>query len=115
MAAIIDFRHTQTSDSIPTGLFVLRNPENMDMDVGMSLLTWLKAELYVIFFLLPIVSRHIGYMVGATLVLTTPYCSPAIFWKSHHSASINSKRLRNGSKISGLRGNFISSPSTYEG
>ena len=37
MAAIFDFRRVQTSDSIPTSLFVLPDPENMGIAVGISL------------------------------------------------------------------------------
>ena len=79
MAAIFDFRHAQTSDSITTSLSVLPDPENMGIAVEMSLLSWLKAEIYVIFYLRPVFTPHIGYLVSATLVLTPPSCSPAIF------------------------------------
>ena len=89
MAAIFDFRHIQTSDSILTGISVFLNPENMGLAVEMVLLSWLKAEIYVISYLLPGLSRHIG-MVSATLVLYKPSCSPAIFRKSYQSFSINS-------------------------
>ena len=44
MAAIFDFQHTQTSDSIPTCLFVLPDPEN----IGILLLSGIEAEKYVI-------------------------------------------------------------------
>ena len=106
MAAIFEFQHTQTSDSIPTSLSVMPDPENIGIAVGISLLSWLKAEIYVISYLLPILSRHIGYLVGVTLVLTPPSHSPVISKKSHQSVSVKSKRLRNGSKNSGLRSNF---------
>ena len=39
MAAIFDFRHTRTSNSIPISLFVLPDPENMGEAVGISLLS----------------------------------------------------------------------------
>ena len=39
MAASFDFRHTQTSDSIPTSLSVLLHPENMGIAVGISFLS----------------------------------------------------------------------------
>ena len=45
MAAIFDFRHTQTSDSIPISLSVLPDPENMGIADGIVLLSWLKAEI----------------------------------------------------------------------
>ena len=83
MAAIFDFRRAQTLDSIPTSLFVLTDPENM----GIAILT--KAEIYVISCLLPVLSRHICYLVGAILVLTPPSCSAAIFRESHQSVSVN--------------------------
>ena len=62
----------------------------LDIAVEISLLSWLKAEIYVISYLLPFLSRHICYLVGATLVLIPPSCSPAIFGKSHYSVSVNS-------------------------
>ena len=34
----------------------------------------LKTEIYVISYQLPVLSHHIGYLVGATLVLTPPSC-----------------------------------------
>ena len=39
MAAIFNFRHAQTSDSIPNGLSVLPDTENMGTAVGLSLLS----------------------------------------------------------------------------
>ena len=33
MAAIFDFRRAQTLDSIPSSLFVLPDPENMDIAI----------------------------------------------------------------------------------
>ena len=81
MAAIFDFRHALASDSISTSLSVLPDCENMGKAVEITLLSWLKAEIYVISCLLPVLSRHFGYLVIATLVLTPPSCSPAIFRK----------------------------------
>jgi hypothetical protein len=43
MAAIFDFQHTQTSESILTSLSVLPNPQNLGITVGMSLLSGIKA------------------------------------------------------------------------
>ena len=84
----VDGRHLRfptyrTSDSNPTDLSVLPDPENMGIIVGISLLSRLKAEIDVFCYLLPALSRHIGYLVGAKLVLTPLSCSPAIFRKSH--------------------------------
>ena len=94
MAVIFDFRQAQTSDSIPTSFYVLPDCENMSKSVGILLLSWLKAETNVISCLLPVLSR----LVGATLVLTSQFCRPSIFMKSHKCVSVNSQRLRNGSK-----------------
>ena len=54
MAAIFDFRHPQTSNSIHTSLSVLPDPENMGTAVGISLLSCVGAELFVMSFLLPV-------------------------------------------------------------
>jgi len=43
MVAIFDLRHTQTSESIPTSLSVLINPQNMGIAVGISLLSCIEA------------------------------------------------------------------------
>ena len=48
MAAIFDFRHTQTSDSIATCLFVLLDPENMGIAVEISFPCCLQAEIMVL-------------------------------------------------------------------
>ena len=52
--------------------------------------------------LLPVLSRHIGHLVGAGLVLFSSSCSPVIFRKIHLSISVNPYRLQNGSEKSGL-------------
>ena len=54
MAAIFDFKHTQTSDSIPTSLCMLPDPKNMGIAVGISLLSCTEAEIYVMSYLLPV-------------------------------------------------------------
>ena len=59
MAAIFDSRHTQTSDSIPINLSVLPNPENMGLAVGISLLSFIRTEVYVTSYVLPINGRHL--------------------------------------------------------
>ena len=83
MAAIFDFRHTQTLDSLATSLSVLPNLENMGIAVGISLLSCIRVKIYVISCLLPVLSRHFGYLVGVKLVLTPPSCNLAIFRKSN--------------------------------
>ena len=47
MAAIFDFQHTQTSDSTLTCLYILPDPENMGISVGISLLSCIEAEMCV--------------------------------------------------------------------
>ena len=56
MAAIFDLRHTQTLDSIPTGLFVLPDSENMGTAVGILLLSSIEAEIYVIAYVLSVMA-----------------------------------------------------------
>jgi len=46
MAAIFDLRHTQTAVSIPTSLYVLSNPKNMGIAVGISLQLCLEALIF---------------------------------------------------------------------
>ena len=53
MAAIFDFQQTQTSGSILNSLFVLSDPENMGVAVGIAWLSCTRAEIYVISYLLP--------------------------------------------------------------
>ena len=53
MTAIFDLRHTKTSESIPTSLSVFPDPGNMGIAVGASLLLFIRAEIYVISYLLP--------------------------------------------------------------
>ena len=61
MAAILDFQHTQMSNSIPISLSVLSDLENMGIAVGNSLLKCIEAEIYVISFLLPINDHHLRF------------------------------------------------------
>ena len=77
-----DFRHTQTSNSISTSLSVLHDPENMCKAVGSSLLSGLKADIRN-FLSTSGLKRYIGYLVGATLLVTQPFYSPAILGKSY--------------------------------
>ena len=58
MAAIFDFRHFLTSDSLLTSLSVLPDPENMGIALEIALLTCIEAEIYVISSLLPVIGRH---------------------------------------------------------
>ena len=61
MAAIFDFRHTQTSESITTSLSVLPDPEIMGIAVEISLLDCIEAEMYVMSFLLLVNGRHLWF------------------------------------------------------
>ena len=45
MAAIFDFQHSQTSVRVLTSLFVLPDPKNMGLVVGMLFLSHLEAEI----------------------------------------------------------------------
>ena len=56
---MFDFRHARTSDSIPTSLSVLPDSENMGIAVGISLLSCIEAEIYVMSVLLPVNGRHL--------------------------------------------------------
>ena len=77
-----DFRHTQTSNSISTSLSMLHDPENMCIAVGSSLLSGLEADIRN-FLSTSGLRRHIGYLVGAKLLVTPPSCSPVILGKSY--------------------------------
>jgi len=59
MAAIFDIRHTQTSDYIRTSLVVLPDPENMSLAVGISLLSCIRAEIYVFSYVHQVNGRHL--------------------------------------------------------
>ena len=55
MAAILDFQQNQTSDSLRNSLVVhVAQPENMGKAVGISLLSWIIAKIYVVPLLLPV-------------------------------------------------------------
>jgi len=62
MAAIFALRHTRTEDNIPSSLYLLSEPGNMGIAVGISLLSCKRAEIYVISYALPINGRHLCFM-----------------------------------------------------
>jgi len=62
MAAIFDFQHAQALDSILSSLSVLPDPGNMVVVVGIVLLSCMRAETYVISYLLPVIDRHLLFM-----------------------------------------------------
>jgi len=59
MVAIFDLRHAHTWNRIPSSLSVLPEPGNMGVAVGISLLSCIRAEIYVFSYLLPVNSRHL--------------------------------------------------------
>jgi len=59
MAAFLDLRHTHTLGSIPSSLSVLLDPGNMGVAIGILLLSCIRAEIYVISYLLPVTGRHL--------------------------------------------------------
>ena len=65
MAAIFDLRRTQTSDSIPTSLSVLPDPENMGIAVGITLLSCIRAEINVSSYVPPVNGRHLWFTTYA--------------------------------------------------
>jgi len=51
----------QTWNCIPSSLSVLPDPRNMSVAVGISLLSCIRAEVYVISYLLPVNGRHLWF------------------------------------------------------
>ena len=61
MVAILDFRLIQTLDSFLISFFVLPDIENVGIALEISLLSRVKAEIYVILVLLPVDGRHLSF------------------------------------------------------
>ena len=59
MAAIFDFRHTQTSESLATSLSVLPDPENMGIALGIALLSCIRAEINIFNYVLLVIGYHL--------------------------------------------------------
>ena len=59
MAAIFGFSLIRTLSNVHGSLVVLPDLENMDKAVGLSLLSCIEAEICVIFYPLPVNSRHL--------------------------------------------------------
>ena len=59
MAAIFDFQQTQTSDTLQICLSVLADPQNMGIAIGISLLSCIETEEYVIAYVLPVNGGHV--------------------------------------------------------
>ena len=59
MATIFDLTVIPTSESIDISFAVLLDPENVGVAVGISLLSHIRAEIYVIAYVLPVNGRHL--------------------------------------------------------
>ena len=66
MAAIFDFRHTRTSDSVLTSISGLPDPENMDIAVEFLLLSYIETEIYIIFCALPVLAVIFDFRLTQT-------------------------------------------------
>jgi len=61
LATIFNLIHTQAYDSIPSSLDLLSDPGNTGVAVGISLLSCIRAEIYVISYPLPVSGRHLCF------------------------------------------------------
>jgi len=61
MTAIFDFQHARTYDSIPSSLYMLRDTGNLGVAVGISLLSCIWADIYVMSYLLPVNGHHLWF------------------------------------------------------
>ena len=61
MAAIFDFPLIRTLGSLRSSLVALPDRENMGIAVGISLRSRIRAEIYVIQYLLPVNDRHLRF------------------------------------------------------
>ena len=59
MYAVLDSSQIHTSSSLRSSLVLLPDPENMDIAVGISLLSCIQADICVISHLLPVDGRHL--------------------------------------------------------
>jgi len=70
-----NLQHARTLDSIPSSLSVLPDPGNMGVAVGISLLSCIRAEIYIISYVLPVNGRHLDlwhtYTSNSIIIL---YC-----------------------------------------
>jgi len=60
---LIDSRHAQTWDSIPSRLSLLPDPRHVGVAVGILLLSCIRAEIHLISYLLPVNGRHLWFMI----------------------------------------------------
>jgi hypothetical protein len=61
MAAIFNFSLIRTSGSVRGSLVMLPDLANMDMAVGISMLSCIQADIDVISYQLPVNSHHLGF------------------------------------------------------
>ena len=58
---IFNSQQIHTSGGLRNSHVVYPDPENMGVAVGISLLSYIRAEIYVISYLLPSNGRHLGF------------------------------------------------------
>ena len=61
MAAIFDLPVIPTSESIHNSPTVLLDPENVEVAVGISLISYMQADLYVVAYVLPVDGGHLWF------------------------------------------------------
>jgi hypothetical protein len=61
MAATFDFLVTPMSESIHTTSVVLLGPENVGVAVGILVLSYMQAEIYVTAYVLPVNGGHVWF------------------------------------------------------
>ena len=61
MASLFDFPLIRSLGSLRSSLVVVPDAENISIAVGISLLSRIRAEIYVISYLLPVIGRHRGF------------------------------------------------------
>jgi len=74
--------------------------------------TWCSVACNDISVVLTVSIRHFGFVSGARIVLIAPSCSPAIFRKSHQSASLKFQGYEIAAKIEAW-GVFLPPPCVY--
>ena len=71
MAAMLDLPVTTTSESIHTSIIVLLDPENVGVAIGISLPSYIQAEIYDIAYVLPVLGGHRRVSTGLPLCYGT--------------------------------------------
>ena len=62
MAAMFGLPNTPMSESIQISLIVLLDPENVGVAIGISLLSYLQAEIYANAYVLPVNGGHVWFI-----------------------------------------------------